>query len=185
VELITTTDVPVTKRYYFEGRHRTDYFGPDQPWGKVKKPKVQVKLEFLNNKDNRMGMPLPKGKVRVYKADEDKSLQFIGEDEIDHTPKDEKVRLHIGNAFDIVGEWRQTNLKKIAPRVWEETIEVKLRNHKDADIEVIVQERAFADWEIIQESQEHKKQDAFSFEYLVPVKSNGESTVTYTIRFTW
>jgi len=68
--------------------------------------------------------------------------------------------------------------------VWEETIEVKLRNHKDTDVEVICQERAFANWEVIQESQEHTKRDAFSFEYLVPVKTNGEATVTYTIRIT-
>ncbi len=176
VELLTATKVPVTKRYFFDGAR-----GPKRKDGKGK---IQVKLEFENSKDNRLGMPLPKGKVRVYKEDDEKSLQFVGEDEIDHTPKDEKVRLYVGDAFDIVGEWTRIGQKKLSNTVWEYGYKIKLRNHKDEDIEVVCVEHAWGDWEIINESLESKKKDATKFEYTVPVPKDGEATVTYNIRIT-
>ncbi len=182
VELLTTHDVPVTKLYYFNGRHRTDR-GMDQPWGPLGKSKVQVKIQFTNSEADHLGMPLPKGKVRVYKSDPDGSRQFIGEDELDHTPRDEKVRLYIGDAFDVVGEWKQTDRRNLGPGVWEESVEVLLRNHKDQDVEVICEERGFSDWEIVKESMPSKKTSAHSFEYVVPVPKDTEAKITYTIRY--
>jgi hypothetical protein len=139
-------------------------------------------IEFDNTEANHLGMALPKGKVRVYKADEDESLQFVGEDEIDHTPRDEKVRLYIGDAFDIVGERKQTDQKQIAPNVIEQSFAIDLRNHKDEAIEITVVEHLFGDWEIVQENHKHVKKDAFTLEYHVPVPARGEAQVTYTAR---
>ena len=147
--------------------------------------KVRVNLEFQNSKASGLGIPLPKGKLRVYKEDEDKSLQFIGEDLIDHTPKDEKVRVYLGNAFDIVGERKVVERERITDRVREEQVEIKLRNHKESDITVVVIEHLYGDWKIIHSSQEYRKKDARTIEFDVPVAKDTESTVTYQVRYSW
>jgi len=174
VELLTAAGVPVRKLYFFDGQR--------QATGEDQKGKAAVKLELVNSRETGLGMPLPKGKVRVYKADEDGSLQFVGEDLIDHTPKDEKVRLTLGEAFDVVGEWRQTNVRRISDNVSEVSVEIKLRNHKTDDIQVVCVEHSYADWEVTQETQGHTKRNATTFEYQVPVSHDGEATVTYTVR---
>jgi hypothetical protein len=176
IELLTAANVPVKKLYFFDGRN--------QQLDDQNRAKCQVKLELVNSQQNNLGMPLPKGKVRVYKADTDKSLQFVGEDQIDHTPKDEKVRLYLGDAFDVVGEWRQLETRRIADNVWESTIEVKVRNHKQEAVSVTCTEHASGDWEILKESQPSAKKDAQTFEYSLQVPKDGESTVTYTVRVT-
>jgi hypothetical protein len=147
--------------------------------------KVKVNLEFLNSKENGLGIPLPEGKLRVYKMDEDKSLQFVGEDLIDHTPKDEKVRVFLGNAFDVVGERKQTESRKITDRTREETYEVRLRNHKEDDVEVVVVEHLWGDWQIIRSSHEYRKKDAHTAEYPLQVPADGETVLIYTVRFRW
>jgi hypothetical protein len=132
-----------------------------------------------------LGIPLPKGKVRVYKEDEDRSLQFVGEDLIDHTPKDEKVRVYLGNAFDVVGERAVTDHDRIAERVREEVIEVTLRNHKDTDVTVVVVEHLYGDWKIVTNSHTYQKKDAYTIEFTVPVPKDSETVVTYRVRYTW
>ena len=174
IELLTASDIPVAKRYFFEGQtQRRDSLG---------RSKAQVKLEFKNSKANHLGMPLPKGTVRVYKADEDKSLQFIGEDGIDHTPKDEIMRLYVGDAFDIVCERKVMSTRKIAARVTEQTVQLKVRNHKDDRIEITCVEHASGDWSITEESHPHVKKDGMTFEFGIPVEADGETTVAYTVR---
>lgn len=145
--------------------------------------KVKVKLEFKNSKDAGLGLPLPKGKVRVYKRDVDEALEFIGEDRIDHTPKDEEVRLNVGDAFDVVGERKVTAHRKISDRVTEETVEIVLRNHKKASITVLVIEHLWGDWEILQSSVGYRKKDARTVEFDVPVEKNGEAKVEYRVRY--
>jgi hypothetical protein len=147
--------------------------------------KVNVVLEVKNAKENHMGMPLPKGKVRVYKLDEAGSQQFIGEDMIDHTPKDEKIRLYIGDAFDVVGDYKRSDYKKIASNVIEESFEVDVRNHKDAAVEVKVVDHVWSDWTVTQSSHKYNKKDAHTIEFPVTVPANGEVKVTYTIRTEW
>ena len=147
--------------------------------------KVKVNLEFENSKKNGLGIPLPQGKLRVYKRDQDQSLEFVGEDLIDHTPKDEKVRIFLGNAFDVVGERRQTELKKITDRSREETYEIKLRNHKEDVIEVLVVEYLWGDWKITQSTHEYRKKDARTVEFPLSVPKDGETILTYTVRFRW
>ncbi len=147
--------------------------------------KVNVVLVLENSKANNMGMPLPKGKVRVYKLDDNGSQQFIGEDSIDHTPKDEKIRLYIGDAFDVIGEYKRTNYSKIADNVIEESFEVKIKNHKETPVDVKVMDHAWGDWKITQSNIESTKKDATTIEFPVNVPANGEKTITYTIRVTW
>jgi hypothetical protein len=132
-----------------------------------------------------MGMPLPKGKIRVYKLDDNGSQQFIGEDMIDHTPKDEKVRLYIGDAFDIVGDYKRTNYRRISDHVFEESFEVKIRNHKKSPIEVRVTDHVWGDWKVIEASHKHSKVDAQTIAFPVKVAADGETVVTYTIRTQW
>jgi len=144
--------------------------------------KVQVKLNFNNSKDNNLGIPLPKGIVRVFKKDSEGKLQFIGEDQIDHTPKDETVRLYLGDAFDVVGERKQMDYNDLSG-YYEYEWEVTLRNHKDQDIVVTVLENTGGDWEIKRETYQHIKESNNKIKWLVPVRANGESKLTYIIRY--
>jgi hypothetical protein len=162
----------------------------DREFGKAQgNPKVDVYVRFRNSKDNRMGMPLPKGKVRVYKMDDaDGTLEFIGEDLIDHTPKDETVLVKLGQAFDVVGERTQTDFKIDTRRDWiEETFKIQLRNHKDAAVKVIVKENLYrwTNWAITAQSDPFTKADARTVHWEVEVPANGEKTVTYTVKYTW
>ncbi|MBI5837296.1 MAG: hypothetical protein HZB25_08630 [Candidatus Eisenbacteria bacterium] len=147
--------------------------------------KVQVTLEAKNSKLDGLGIPLPKGKVRVYQEDASKALQFAGEDAIDHTPKDEMLRVHIGNAFDVVGERKQTDSRAVSDRTRETSFEVKVRNHKKEAVTVVVVERAWGDWSVIRKSQDFRKRDATTLEFPVTVAADGEVVVTYTLRQTW
>jgi len=148
--------------------------------------KVKVKIEFTNTKQNNLGMPLPKGKIKVFKSDTDGSLQFIGEDLIDHTPKDETIRLYLGDAFDLVGERKKTN-SRAGERWSEESFEISLRNHKEEDVEVNVVERLwrYANWKIIDKSGEFTKKDVQAIEFKVPVPKDKEAKVSYTVRYWW
>ena len=123
--------------------------------------KIGVFVEIQNRKENNLGMPLPKGTVRVYKADKEGSLQFVGEDSIDHTPKDEKVRIKLGDAFDVVGSRKQTDWKKIAYDTYEAAFEISLRNHKKEDVVVKVVEPIPGDWTMLSSSHEYKKRGLY------------------------
>ena len=147
------------------------------------KQKVGVFLELENSKKNNLGMPLPKGTVRVYKEDKDGSLQFVGEDEIDHTPKDEKFKIKIGEAFDVVGERIQTDYKRLADNLFEVAFEVSLRNHKKEDIKVLVEEPIPGDWEMLSNSHPYEKVSANLIRFDVPVAKDKEVKVKYRIRF--
>jgi len=146
---------------------------------------VRVELEFKNGESEGLGMPLPAGKIRVYKADVDKSLEFVGEDLIDHTPKDEKVRVFLGNAFDIVGERKKTDFKQISDNVSEESYQIKLRNHKEEPVEVVVMEHlySYVQWEIKESSIPYEKKDASTIEFKVQLAKDQEVAVTYTVRY--
>jgi hypothetical protein len=147
--------------------------------------KVAVRMEFENAKKNGLGMALPAGKVRVYKEDEDKALEFVGEDQIDHTPRDEKVRLYLGNAFDVVGERKRTDYQEVSTRTHQESFEIEIRNHKDASIEITVVEHLWGDWTITEKSQEYVKKDSHTVEFPLTVAANGNAKVIYTVRTTW
>jgi len=190
IEFASGTDVPAEKFFVYDGA-RGGYWGwgpvTDPGYGTASNPKVMVMLEFHNEEEAGLGIPLPKGKVRVYKEDVDGGSEFIGEDSIDHTPKDEAVRLYLGDAFDIVGERKQTNFRKLGERTIEESYEITLRNHKEEGVEVRVAEHMFrwSEWEILEESADHVKVDAQTVEWRVQVSADEEAKVTYTVRYTW
>jgi hypothetical protein len=193
IELLKAADVPVKKVFLYEGAPQYRFFGgliTDAGYGSEESnKKVNVIVELKNSKDNHMSMALPKGKVRLYKRDEaDAALELIGEDEIDHTPKDETLRLQIGNAFDIVGERKRTDFKiDTAGHVMTESFEIRIRNHKDEPVTVLVKEVLYrwSTWEIAQSSQKWSKHDANTIHFLVNVAKDGEQVVTYTVRYTW
>jgi hypothetical protein len=192
IEFVTGGDIPVEKFFVYDGtqmRFPGTYQPLDDPgYGTASGKKVMVMLEFKNGEEEGLGVPLPRGTLRVYQKDVDGSTLLIGEDAIDHTPKDEQVRLYIGDAFDIVGERVQTNFKVEYDEDWmDETYEITLRNHKDEEVEVRVVEHMFrwTEWKILEESHEHEKIDAQTIEFRAPVEANGETTVTYTVRYEW
>lgn len=193
IALLNASAVPVTKEMIYDGRGdwwRSWWYpgrsgDPGGGYDTSNYHKVNVVLEVKNSEKNNMGMPLPKGKVRVYKLDTDGSQQFIGEDQIDHTPKDEKLRLYIGDAFDVVGDYRRTSYEKIAENVIQESFEVKIRNHKDAAVTVKVVDHVWSDWKVLRASHQYTKKDAHTIEFPINVPKDGETVVTYTIRTTW
>ncbi len=190
IEFTNATNVGITKLFVYDGGSAYRFYGyqiTDPNYGKTSNTKVAVMIEFKNSEANKLGIPLPKGTLRVYKADADGGNQFIGEDNIDHTPKDEMIRLNIGNAFDVVGERKQTNFTKISDRVIEETYEIKLRNHKKEAVQVRVVERLFrwSNWQILKTNQDFTKLDSQTIEYRVNIKPDSESVVHYTVRYSW
>ncbi len=149
---------------------------------KISKQDVNVYIKFKNSKENNMGMPLPAGIMRLYKKDYADSLQFIGEDRIEHTPKDEQVRLKIGKAFDVLTERTQTDYKRISTRMYETEWEISLRNHKEEDIAVGVVEPLFGNWAVLTNSHNYKKVDAFTIRFDVNVPKDGEVKIKYRVR---
>ncbi|MCI0434606.1 MAG: DUF4139 domain-containing protein [Gemmatimonadetes bacterium] len=182
VTLLESAGIGLDKRLIFYGA--AEYYRG--AYGQVvSNQKVGVFLDFQNTERNRLGMPLPKGTVRVYKADKSGALQFIGEDAIDHTPKDERVRIRMGEAFDVVGDRRQMEYNVISGCVSESTWEVTVRNHKNERITVDVIEPVGGDWEVLQTSHPFQKLDAHTFAYNVGVPSNGETKIRYRVRVRW
>jgi hypothetical protein len=161
----------------------------DRNFGTQSNKKVDIYLRFKNEKKAGMGMALPSGRIRVSKLDPaDDTLEFIGEDVIDHTPKDEEVLIKMGSAFDVVGERKQINFKVDTTRKWiEEEIEIKVRNHKEEAVTVIVKENLYRwmNWRISEETHEYEKIDARTVHFPIEVEPDGEQVIRYTVRYTW
>jgi hypothetical protein len=189
--------IAVTKRYlyqplsdrawdYSEDYDDAEVYGPDKI-----KTKVAVLVEFANSKANQLGMPLPAGKLSVYKRNSaDGSLDLLGEDKIGHTPRDENLSLTVGSAFDLVGERTKTEAETdLRDNPVKETVEIVLRNHKDQDVTIRVKEpmrtwkRSRRNWTITKETHEHIKLDSRSVAWDVPVKARGEIKLTYTVEY--
>ncbi len=195
IELTSGKDVSSKKVFIYDGlgdswrSWSNNYSYRNQgSFGQQSNTKVGVFVTFKNNKNSGLGIALPKGKVRVYKRDDDGKEQFIGEDEIDHTPKDEEVRLYLGNAFDIVGERAQKDFKSFAAgRIVEETIEIKIRNHKNEAVEVQAYEHPWRwnQWEIVKSNSDYVKVDQSTLKFPVKLAKDGEKIITYTIRYSW
>ncbi len=178
VSLFRADDVGVTKEYEYRGSGH--YFSQRvQPMGEEH---VSVFLKFGNEEDNNLGVPLPAGIMRIYQEDSEGMLQFAGEDRIGHTPKDEDVRLRMGSAFDVIGERKQTDFRKISDRVFESAYEIRVRNHKETAIVVDVVEPMSGDWEILESSQEFEKRDAQTAVFALAVGPDGEVVLTYRVR---
>ena len=141
--------------------------------------------QFKNEEKAGLGMPMPAGTVRVYQSDSNGGVQFVGEDRIDHTPKDEAINLKIGNAFDVVCERKQTDFQKIASNVYEVEYEITLRNHKTAPVTVEVNEPIGGTWRMLQSSHEWTKTSAWAAQFAVPVGADGTAVLKYRVRVTY
>jgi len=179
ISLLSAANVPVKKQFIYQGR---DYFYRNYYGEPFKNEKVGVYIEIANKSENNLGMPLPKGVLRMYKHDPDGSLQFIGENSIQHTPKDEKINVKIGDAFDVAAERKQMQWEKVAKNIYEVAYEISLRNHKKEDIVVKVTERLFGDWKVLESSHNYKKDDSTTISFDVPVKKDKESKLSYKVR---
>ena len=218
VEFVRTTDVKAPVVYVYDGSSDYRFYGgliQDRSYGTQCNKKVRVMREFVNAETNHLGIALPKGKLRFYRRDADGQMEFVGEDMIDHTPRNETIRVTTGNAFDLVGERKQTDFeidftgnggapvidpatglpasksivtKNSPPPPWiDETFEIKLRNRKPEPVEFRVVEHLYrwSNWDITAKSDDFKKTDAQTIEFRVPVKPDEERTVTYTVHYSW
>jgi hypothetical protein len=183
VSLLGGTGVPVRKRYLVEGQ--SFYYRNTYHPGAPIKDVVQVYYQFKNEEKAGLGMPMPAGTVRVYQADTRGGVQFVGEDRIGHTPKDETVNLKIGNAFDVVAERNQTDFEKIAANIYEVEFEITLRNHKTVPISVEVNEPVGGTWRMLRSSHEWTKTAAWATQFTVPVAADGTSVLNYRVRVTY
>lgn len=180
VGLLSADAVPTTKEYQFFGG--VGYYRNQQTGEIARNQKIPVFVSFKNDKASRLGIPLPKGVVRVYKADDEGTLQFVGENRIDHTPKDETVKLKLGDAFDVVGSRKQTAWKVVSSNVYEAAYAVTIRNHKTEKVTVRVIEPIPGDWQMLEQSLPHEKEDSRTAVFKVPVHPDSETTLTYRVR---
>jgi hypothetical protein len=197
VEFVRATGVKSRALYVYDGAKIDEnrYNGwnwesirNDPSYGTQSNPKVWVMREFSNAASNHLGMALPKGRVRFYRRDADGQMEFTGENTIDHTPRDEVIRVATGNAFDLVGERKRTNFKEDNNGRWmDESFEIKLRNHKKEAAEIRVVEPLYRwdNWEIRQKSDDFIKTDSQTMEFRVAVAPDAEKTVSYTVHYSW
>jgi hypothetical protein len=193
VEFVRATGVKAERLYIYDGAAIGGWrvgmnIGGNPNYGVHSNKKVNVYREFKNTEANKLGIPLPKGRVRFYSQDDDRQLEFVGENNIDHTPKNELVRLYIGDSFDLVGERKRTDFKSNeANRIFDETYEIKVRNRKKDPVEIRVVEHLFrwSNWTVTDKSQDFVKTNAQTIEFHVALKPDEEKIVTYKVRYTW
>lgn len=180
VTLLEAAGFKVAKEFVVDGlpQYYRSYNNP----GQAIPQKVGVFMQFRNSQQNKLGMPLPAGTIRLYKKDEQDGQQFIGEDRIDHTPKDEDIRVKVGDAFDIVAERKQTDYKVISSYIYEYAYEITIRNHKNVPITVIVNEPIDSDWRMLSSNFPAEKTEAFAARFRVPVAKDGETKLVYRVR---
>jgi hypothetical protein len=183
VSLLEGTDVPVIKRYIVEGQNY--YYRNTMHPGSPIKDSVQVYYQFKNEEKAGLGMPMPAGVLRVYQQDSKGGVQFVGEDRIMHTPKDETLNVKIGNAFDVICERKQVDFEKIASNVYEIGYEITLRNHKANAVNVEVNEPVGGTWRMITSSHEWTKTAAWAAQFKVPVSADGTAMLKYRVRVTY
>jgi hypothetical protein len=195
VEFIRAAIKDSQRLYIYDGVNIAQYQGWGQDsirqspeYGTQSNPKVWIVQQFKNSEANGLGMPLPKGRLRFYKRDSDGRLEFTGENEIIHTPKDEVVRIYTGNAFDIVGERKRTDYHVDSnARTMDESFEIKLRNHKEelAEVRVVEHMYRWSNWQITSSTFKSEKTDSRTAEFRIQVPKNGEQVLRYTVHYSW
>jgi len=183
ISLLQGSGVPVEKRLVVNGQNF--YYHNQQNPGSPLKDNVMVYYKFKNEEKAGLGMPMPAGNVSVYQKDSKGNILFVGEDRIDHTPKDETLNIHIGNAFDVISERKQTDYKRIDNHSWEMEFEITLRNHKDTPVTIEVNEPIGGDWDMVNSSYKYTKTAAWAAQFNVPVAANGASVLKYRVRARW
>jgi hypothetical protein len=190
VEFVHAEKMYAPTIYVYDGAEGYRFYGlnMDQGYGQSDNKQIIVQREFKNAETNQLGIALPAGKLRFYRRDDGGQLQFVGENTIDHTPRDETVRVTTGNSFDLVGERKQTNFRTDRADKWiDETFEIKLRNHKKEPVVIRVVEHLYrwSNWEVTAKSDDLVKKDSQTIEFNVPVKPDEEKTLTYTVHYSW
>jgi hypothetical protein len=195
VEFVRSTGIRAQRLYVYDGAqvdqygyYNADQIRQDASYGTLSNPKVWVMEEFKNSELNHLGIPLPKGKLRFYRRDTDGHLEFVGENLIDHTPKDETIRVFTGNSFDIKGERKRTNYRVDSNARWmDETFEIRVRNHKKEAVNVRVVEHLYrwTNWKLMEQSHSSRKTDAQTMEFPVTIAPDGEQVITYTVHYSW
>lgn len=192
VEFLRSNGVKAPKIFVYDGAMMNygarNFYRGEGDYGVPTHKKVWVLREFKNSAENRLGMALPKGRLRFYSQDDDGSLQFTGENQIDHTPKDETLRVYVGNSFDLIGERRRTAYKiDNANNRLDESFEIKVRNRKKEPVEIRVVEHLtrFDNWEVKEKSADFRKLDSHTIEFPVTLKPDEEKIVTYRVHYSW
>jgi hypothetical protein len=196
VEFVRASAIPSKRVYVYDGvqidqnyrNYPMENIRDMENFGIQSNPKIWTMVEFKNSKENHLGMPLPKGRVRFYRRDVDGQLEFTGENLIDHTPQDETIRLYTGNVFDAVGERKRTFFKvDHNAHTVDESFEIRLRNHKKEAMEIRVVEHLYRwnNWDIMKNSDPFSKIDSKTIEYRVTIPADGEKVVTYTAHYSW
>jgi hypothetical protein len=197
VEFVRASGIKSERFYVYDGMkiNQNQYQGwnvesirQNSEYGTESNPDVWVMREFINSEANHLGMPLPAGRLRFYRQDTDGQLEFTGENDIKHTPRDETIRAFTGSAFDIKGERRRKDYRIDMGNRWlDESFEIKLRNHKKQAVEVRVVEHLYrgSTWEITQKSDTFLKTDSQTMEFRVQIAPDSEKTVTYAAHYTW
>ncbi|HWD18887.1 MAG TPA: hypothetical protein VHB20_06375, partial [Verrucomicrobiae bacterium] len=195
VEFVRATGIPSRALYIYDGVDLDPYRGwngealrTQRDYGIQSDTKISVMREFYNSTTNNLGLPLPKGRLRFYRRDADGQMEFTGENEIDHTPRDERIRVATGNAFDLVGERARTDFRESNQEKWvDESFSIKLRNHKTEPVEIRVVEHLYRwnNWKITSQSDDFVKTDAQTMEFHVTVAPNVEKVVNYTVHYSW
>jgi len=196
VEFVRAAGIPSKTVYVYDGfkvdqnyqNWSLENIRQQESYGTLSNPKVWAMQEFKNSSENHLGMPLPKGRVRFYRRDEDGQLEFTGENDIDHTPKDETIRLYTGNAFDMTGERTLTEYRADLNGRWiDESFEIKVRNHKTTPVEVRIVEHLYrwTSWDIVKNSDPFKKLDSRTLEFVQQIPPDGEKTVSYKVHYGW
>jgi hypothetical protein len=190
VEFVHAEKLYAPTIYVYDADAGYGFYGlnDDQNFGQTDNKKIIVQREFVNAETNQLGVALPAGKLRFYRRDDDGQLQFVGENTIDHTPRNETIRVTTGNSFDLVGERKQTDFKvDTGDKTMDESFEIKLRNRKHEPVEIRVVEHLYRwnNWEITAKSDDYVKKDAQTIEFRIPVKPNEERTVTYSVHYSW
>ena len=192
VEFVHAEKIFAPTIYVYDGSSDYRFYGglnSDQGYGQSGNKKILVQREFVDAETNQLGIALPAGKLRFYRRDTDGQLQFVGENTIDHTPRNETVRVTTGNSFDLVGERKQTNFRVDTADKWiDESFEIKLRNRKkDGPVEIRVVEHLYrwSNWEITRKSDDFVKKDSQTIEFRIQVKPDEERTAIYSVHYSW
>ncbi len=180
VALLAAQGIPVEKQYLFANAAQVaGYYG--QPIGAMERVNAEVLMKFENDEASHLGVPLPAGVIRVYKADSDGDSIFLGEDAIEHTPKNEKVELTLGRAFDLTARAKQTEYERISDTVFENAYEIEIKNAKTEKVTVTVREFLPGEWKILEESHAHEKVDSNNAEWQIEVPAEGSATLGYRV----
>ncbi len=190
IKLIQAEKVPVEKIYLYDGAKiqfspYRSYASPS--FGREGNKKVNVILSIENRADRNLGIAIPPGLVRIFKRDQDKSLEFIGEDKCPATSVDERVLLYIGDAFDLTGSRTQTDFKQLSQRSVEEAFKIELKNHKKEPVTIMVIEKLYrwSNWEMLECSQKYEKVNDRTIRFMIPIKPDKTQTIEYRVRYSW